>query len=69
MFNEALDRPQVVLDVEYAITDMLLRSLFSECAEYYQKIQGNRNKRRQLTAGQVIGISSIPNDFETDGTC
>ena len=68
MFDEANILSQVVLDVEYAITDMLLKSLFSECAAYYEKLRGNKSSHRQLiTSGQVIGISSLPNDIITDG--
>jgi hypothetical protein len=69
MTNEALVLSDTVLDVEYAIIDFLLKSLFSECAAYYQKVQGNKRRlRRQLTSGQVIGISAQPNDIVTDGT-
>jgi len=66
--NNGLSLSDVVLDVEYAITDMLLKSLFIECAAYYQKSQGIKKRLRQLMAGQVIGISSQPNDIITDGT-
>ena len=69
IIDEANVLAQVVLDVEYAITDMLLKSLFSECAAYYQKLRGNKNHQRQLISGQLIGISSLPNDIITDGTC
>jgi len=67
MSNNDLGLSDLVLDVEYAITDMLLKTLFTECTAYYQKSQGMKKKLRQLIAGQVIGISSQPNDIITEG--
>jgi hypothetical protein len=67
MSNDALVLSDVVLDVEYAITDMLLKNLFSECAAYYHNAQGIKRWVRHLVVGQVIGISSQPNDIVTDG--
>ena len=65
--NNGLILSDVVLDVEYAIVDMLVKNLFTECVDYYRKTQGVKKKRRQLIAGQIIGISSKPNDIVTDG--
>jgi hypothetical protein len=65
MSNNGLILSDVVLDVEYAITDMLLKNLFTECVAYYQKM-GLNKRLRNLMAGQVIGISSQSNDMVTD---
>lgn len=54
----------IILDVEYAITDLLLRSLFSKCKSYYEL---GLSKKRELGVDQVIGISSKPNDIMTGG--
>jgi hypothetical protein len=68
MLYETLALSDVVLDVEYAITDFLLKSLFEECAAYYAVTQGGTTRQlQQSTSGQVIGISSQPNDIITDG--
>jgi hypothetical protein len=66
MYNNGVILSDVVLDVEYAITDMLLKNLFTECVAYYQKMAINK-RLRNLKAGQVIGISSQSNDIATDG--
>ena len=70
MSHQNVTTADVVLDVEYALTDILLKSLFSECASYYEQ-----NKKRWLSAmdrklvnGQVDGISAQPNDILTSGT-
>lgn len=67
MSNEASVLSDVVLDVEYAITDFLLKSIFSECAAYYHKVQGIKTRFRHLASRRIIGISSQPDDIVTDG--
>jgi hypothetical protein len=67
MVYDTLSLSDVVLDVEYAITDFLLKSLFAECAAYYEATRG-RLLRQLATTDQVIGISAQPDDVVTDGT-
>jgi hypothetical protein len=58
----------IVRSVEYAITDLLLKSLFNDCASYYEK---NKKRwlamQRKLISGQVDGISAQPDDILTGG--
>jgi hypothetical protein len=68
MIIENTTTADVVQDVEYAITDLLLKSLFAQCAAYF----GGTKKRqlsvqRRLASGQVIGISAQPDDIITGG--
>jgi len=57
----------IVRVVEYAITDALLRNLFSDCASYYEKTKKRNLDIRELTSGVVNGISAQPNDIITGG--
>jgi hypothetical protein len=58
----------IVLDVEYAITDLLLKNLFSQCASYNDQTRKRwLAMQRSLASGQVIGISAQPNDIQTGG--
>jgi hypothetical protein len=66
--NENKTVPDIGRLVEYAITDVLLKSLFFNCGSFFK----NRRKRllsiqRELSLGQVIGISAQPDDILSGG--
>jgi len=65
-FDQNTTTGDIVLDVEYAITDLLLKNLFSQCASYYGQKRWLA-MQRSLASGQVIGISAQPNDIQTGG--
>ena len=66
--DQDINEVDIVRSVEYAITDALLKSLFSDCASYYKK---NKKRllsiKRELAVGQVTGISAQPDDILTGG--
>jgi hypothetical protein len=68
VLNQNKTTTDIVRSVEYAITDLLLKSLFNDCASYFEK---NKKRwlamQRQLTPGQVDGISAQPDDILTGG--